>query len=353
MKILISSDGRHAHFYQRMAWLKAFRTIGIEASIWDCKAISPFDAFDSFEPDIFMGQAYNLTPSLIKCIYERPHLKIGLRAGDWGDHEEQVDKSQFNILYAAEQEKEALAKLKEETGKPDFVHIHYDQDAMGITHNHWKNKLDIDTLSLMLCADIDEYYYSSFQKHLACDIGFVGGYWPYKSLVIDQYLLPLCFPVGHYNIKIFGNQPWSGVNQYCGVIGDPDVKNLFASAKISPNLSEPHAQEFGFDVNERVFKILCAGGFCVSDHVESINKIFGDTVPTARSRAEFADKIAYYLQNEDERNDLAKKGKAILLDGHTNFHRISSILKAFGYAEEANDIINKWNRTKEELNATR
>ena len=87
--------------------------------------------------------------------------------------------------------------------------------------------------------------------------------------------------------------------------------------------------------------------------MESIDKIFGDTVPTARSRAEFTDKIAYYLQNENEKNDLAKKGKAILLDGHTNFHRISSILEAFGYTEEANDIINKWNRTKEELNATR
>ena len=102
-----------------------------------------------------------------------------------------------------------------------------------------------------------------------------------------------------------------------------------------------------------MFKILCAGGFWVSDHVESINKIFGETVPTARSREEFADKIAYYLQHEDERNDLAKRGKAILLDGHTNFHRISSILKAFGYTEEANDIVNKWNRTKGELNATR
>ena len=352
MKVLISSDGMHAHFYQRAAWLSAFRTIGVNVAMWDCKAVSAFDAFDSFEPDIIMRQAYNLTSSLIKCIYERPHLKVGLRAGDWGDHEKEVDKSQFNILYATDQEKEAIEKLKQETGKPDFVHIHYDQDAMQTTHNYWKDKLDIDIVSLMMCADLDTYCYSSFKDHLACDIGFVGGYWPYKSLVIDRYLLPLCFPVGHLNIKIFGNQPWEGVNQYCGIIDDVDVKDLFASAKVCPNLSEPHAQEFGFDVNERVFKILCSGGFCVSDHVESINKIFGDAVPSARSHAEFADKITYYLQNEDERNELAKRGKDILLNGHTNFHRISAILEAAGYHEEAKDVIKKWNHTKEELHAT-
>ena len=34
------------------------------------------------------------------------------------------------------------------------------------------------------------------------------------------------------------------------------------------------------------------------------------------------------------------------------FHRISAILEAAGYHEEAKDVIKKWNHTKEELHAT-
>ena len=111
MKILISSDGVHAHYYQRLAWLNAFQTIGINAQLWDCKSVSAFDIFDVFEPDIFLGQSYNIDEALIKCIYERPHLKVGLRSGDWGDHETAVDKSIYRILFASSKEKNVLKKL--------------------------------------------------------------------------------------------------------------------------------------------------------------------------------------------------------------------------------------------------
>ena len=77
MKILISSDGVHAHYFQRLSWLRAFNAVGMQAQLWDCKSMSAFDAFDLFEPDVFLGQSYNLTSDLVKCIYERPHLKIG------------------------------------------------------------------------------------------------------------------------------------------------------------------------------------------------------------------------------------------------------------------------------------
>ena len=139
MKILIGSDGKHAHYYQRMAWATAIADSDFQVSMWDCKNVPAFDVFDTFEPDIFLGQAYNLDASLLKCIYERPHLKVGLRAGDWGDHEPIVDKSKYNILYCSTKEKDILKKLKDETGKPDFVHIHYDAEAIKITHNHFES----------------------------------------------------------------------------------------------------------------------------------------------------------------------------------------------------------------------
>lgn len=342
MKILISSDGEHAHYYQRLAWLKAFRAIGIETMFWDCKNGSPFDAFDTFEPDAFLGQLYNLDEPLLKCIYERPHLKVGLRAGDWGSQTTEIDPFKFNVLVASHKERETIKKLKEETGKPDFVHIHYDKAATSQTHDRF-DAMGVRTLSLMMCADVEEYLPSQHNDALECDIGFVGGYWPYKGQVIDNYLLPLCHPVGKYNIKIFGNQPWPGVNQYCGTITDHHVKDLFKSAAICPNLSEPHAQEYGFDVNERVFKVLCSGGFCISDKVLSLEKIFQDNgVVFADSASDFQDKISYYLKNPTEAREIAEIGKAAVLESHTNFHRVATILKAFGREQEAAKASETW-----------
>lgn len=336
MKILISSDGIHAHYFQRMAWANAFRACGFDVAIWDCKRVPAFDAFDSFNPDIFMGQSYNLNDSVVKCIYERPHLKVALRSGDWGSNDELVDKSTDRILFCSDAEKSILKKLKDETGKPDFVHIHYSNEAIKKTHNKFA-EIGIRTESIMMCADTFVYSGAKFDERLSCDIGFVGGYWPYKGIIINEYLFPLLNNIGEYNIKIFGNQPWP-VNQYCGLIGDSDVKNLFASATICPNLSEPHAHKFGIDVNERIFKILFAGGFCVSDYVESY-KIFGNGIVMCKTPEEFREKILYYINNRDQRDHIIKTGRHIVKNNHTGFHRIAKIMSAFGLDNHSSRIL--------------
>ena len=345
MKVLISNDGTHAHYFQRLAWANAFNAVDIEAVLWDCKNVTAFDAFDKVEPDIFLGQAYNLDTATLKCIYERPHLKVGLRVGDWGDQEEEVDKSKFNILYCSEQEKEVLKRMKEEIGKPDFVHIHYNHEDVKRTHNHFES-IGITPKSLMMCADIFTYAESTFDPTLDCDIGFVGGYWPYKGQVLDKWLVPLLHPVGAYDVKIFGNQPW-GVNQYCGVIADEDVKNLFASARICPNLSEPHAQEFGIDINARIFKVLYAEGFCIADNVEAY-KMFGDGIVIAESPEDFKEKIDYYLENPDERAEIANKGFEYIADNHTSVHRIAEILQYFRLDDYAQQILNSYEESVNE-----
>ena len=157
--------------------------------------------------------------------------------------------------------------------------------------------------------------------------------------------MPLLEDADKYKTKIFGNQPWPA-NQYCGLIADEDVKNLFVSAKICPNLSEPHAQKFGFDVNERIFKILYAGGFCISDNVASY-KMFGDGIVVADSPTDFRDKIDHYLKKPGERMDIALKGYQYVLENHTGFHRISQILQELGLDAIASNILSKY---KESVN---
>jgi hypothetical protein len=342
MKVLISNDGTHAHYYQRMAWSNAMQACGIKVGFWNINNSPAFDVFDKFEPDIFMGQAYNLDSATIKCIKERPHLKVALRAGDWGDQTPEIDHTKFNILTCGVKERAMLEELKNQTGQPEFIHIHYTPEAVAKTHNHFES-IGIKPVSLMMCADTFSYGSANFDPELECDIGFVGGFWPYKGQVIEPYLFPLLNPVSKYRTKIFGNQPWR-VNQYCGVIADHKTRDLFVSAKVCPNLSEPHAQAYGFDVNERIFKILYAGGFCISDNVEGY-KMFGDGIVIADSPNDFREKIEYYVNTDEgtiDRSFIIKKGQDFVKENHTGFHRVAQILDEFGYSREAYNLLNQY-----------
>jgi len=341
LKILIANDGYHAHYFERMSWLNAFNSINfIEAQIYDTKTPA-FRIFDEFQPDIFIGQLYNLDKATIKCIKNRPHLKVALRAGDWSDFH---TDPRFNILQTTQKEIKLLEDLKNETGQPEFIYIHYEQESVNQTHSHFVNKLNIPAVGILLCADIHSYLNPEYDPALECDIGFVGGYWPYKGQIINKYLLPLCYPVNKYKIKIFGNQGWTGVNQYCGHIKEEKVKNLFRSARICPNLSEPHAHEYGIEVNERSFKVLAAGGFCVGDNVASHKRIFKDGMVFADNEQDFQDHVNYYLNNYDEAEKIAKQGQKIVLSEHTNYHRIAQFLNRFGYEKESSSILSLWNK---------
>lgn len=339
LKVLIANDGYHAHYFERIAWYSAFNDIpGVKAAFYDCKQSAAFDVFEIEKPDIFIGQAYNLDSATIKCIQNRPWMKVALRVGDWGDLK--TDPS-FNILKASEQEIKTLESLKKQSLQPEFVFCHYLPEDIEVTHSKFKN-IGIRAVSMMLAGNVHAYYMSKYDPDLACDIGFVGGYWPYKGIIMDRMLVPLCEQVGQYNIKIFGNQPWPHVNQYCGHIEESNVANLFKSAKICPNLSEPHAYAYGVEINERSFKVLLAGGFCIGDRIKSHVKIFKDGMIYADSPKDFKDKIDYFLDNPEKRSEIASIGKQIVLKDHTNFHRAAQFLREFGYndlAQTALDIV--------------
>ena len=76
MRIMISSDGIHAHYFIRQGWARAFSYAGHEAILWDINTKNAFDAFDEFEPDLFIGQTYNVNSAIFKCIKLRPNMKV-------------------------------------------------------------------------------------------------------------------------------------------------------------------------------------------------------------------------------------------------------------------------------------
>jgi hypothetical protein len=337
MKILISNDGPSAFYYVRKGLAKAFSVCGHEVVIWNINQKSVYDAFDEFEPDLFLGQTYNATSAVCSAIRERPHMKVIMKAADWGPLTDTIPHS-FPIVRVSETEKKNILDLYNEVEKPDYLHIYYHHNYIEGTHGGWI-KAGVPVYSHMLAADVFDYTNGKAMDEFRCDIAFIGGYWQYKAQNIDKYFLPLCKDFKH-KIKIFGNSPWS-VPQYCGFAPEGLEKHILASATICPQLHEPHSTEYGFDMSERTFKLLANRCFIVSDYVEGLEKLFGNDLVMAKNPKEFRDKVEYYLQNPKEREQYITEGYNKVISNHTYFHRVYEIftnLKLYQYAEHCKTI---------------
>lgn len=338
MKVLISNDSMTAHYYQHLGIGRAFDFSGHKAVLWDKNGKSAHDIFFEYEPDLFIGQAYNLDRALIKCIQSRPKLRVVLKGGDWGsfydDWDEQKHKK-YPILMASKQEKENVMRLRD-SGNLDYLFVHYHPDYIEQTHGHWM-KENIMVISFMNAADLFDYTNGQYKEEFASDVAFVGGRWGYKSITLDRWLLPLCNPLSErkVNVKIFGNQDW-GVPQYYGKLPPGISKHIFSSAIICPNISEPHSQDFGFDIIERPFKLMSNKCFVISDYVDGLRDLYSDQeLVLARTPEEFINTVYFYLDNPDKRHTFRLNGYKKTIKEHTYFDRIVHLCNKLNLSTKA------------------
>lgn len=339
MKILIEFDNS-APFYVRNGWANVLKYMGHRVFFWKRDEIAAFDVFAQIEPNIYLGCTYNQTEATLKCIRNRPEMKVALFCSAWGDLVDGLNREEYPIVYVTENEKRLLQKMKDTTGKPDFVFVHITEKYLEPTIGGWK-QIGIEPVGILNGADTFNYLGGIEKEEYRSDLSFIGSRWPYKAKTIDKFLTPLCNFPSKYDIKIFGHGGWQ-VNQYLGSVDEPEVKHLFASAKICPNISEFHSESLGFDLVERIFKVPLSS-FLISDHVDELDEIFKDSeVPKFKRLDEFEMLIEYYLQNEDKRLELMKKQKSRILRSETYFHRVWKILEHLDLPEEADICMKKY-----------
>lgn len=323
--------------YVRTGLGRAFAALGHEFIFWmpDQKPI--FDVFYEKSPiDIFIGSTYNVDAALFKCLRKSPETKVALFGSAWGELVDQVDTAVYPIVKVNEQEKRNIELLKKEIGKPDFVFIHVTEKYLNPTMGGWR-EIGVEPIGLLNAADTFDYLGGKFDPLLACDLGFVGGYWPYKARNLDKFLLPLLQPGSNLNAKIFGNQVWP-VPQYLGNLESHKVKDLFVSATVCPNVSEPHSTNLGWDCIERPLKVLVAGGFGISDFVDEWREIFNeDELIMAKTAEEFKETIEYFVRNPDKRLPFIEAGRKKVLAEHTYFDRVKKMLGQFGFVNSEVD----------------
>ena len=330
MKILIQHEHNASH-YIYTGIMNALKEKGHECVFWSPESIPSFDMFDIYQPDIFIGQGYNLTRAIIKCIKLRPELKVLLKVGCWGPVCQDVDTEKYPILNATDEEMrnvgQVAASLSAIKNLVLFNYVHPNRKDYLMAA--WEETV-AKTIGILPAADTSEYSKGEFDENLKSDLCFVGGYWPYKGQNLDKYIIPLCHPVGKYNIKIFGNQPWP-VPQYMGLANDETVRNLFASSLICPNVSEPHANVFGFEVNERVFKLAASKAFFISDPIASLTEdIFTkNEAVVAESPHKFHELIEDIINNPEMRDSHISACYDTVMKNHTYKNRVEQIIEAF------------------------
>ena len=340
MKVLISHDGgMNAHWFDRTGVAKVLQYCGHQVVWWDCKNKPAFDIFNEAGPfDIFWGQTYNLDRATIKCLKSNPAMRICLRAGEWGEHTDNWTKEQkqkYPILIESRQIKEQVQELAEEVNI-GFLHTHYHPDYLDLTHGHWREK-GFKVVSMMNAADTWDYTNGIWREELTSDVLYVGSNWDYKSRNLNKMILPLCNPELGLKIKIFGGGGWN-VPQFMGPADQNIVKDLFKSAAINLAISEPHSTDFGYDVTEKIFKLTSNKSFVISDRVEGLTKIYGDSVVCV-SDANIIETIKYFLSNPAHRMKYISEAYKITMESQTYFDRVISIFENLNMKYEASNVI--------------
>lgn len=322
LNILCCNPNGGAFLYITRGWENAFKTLGHNFERWD----GSDQQLKKFKPNIYLGCS-GWPQKFPKWARDTFKTKIGIHVNPWGSvvlkalpGEPDINEKPNTINWVREQ-------------KPDFLYCYGLKDDIQKMWNKWE--ANVAPVVPMPCAgDAVAHYRIAKDPNYYCEIGFVGGYWPYKALNINKYLMPV---LNQKNAKIYGWGGWKHP-KYKGTINDQNVNKLFATATICPSIVEPHTTRYGIDIPERMFKIPLAGGFTVCDPCAGLERYVSPKIfPIAKNPKDYADLIDYYLKNDDMRIRLkVEQTKAILKD-HTYFTRIQGFLKFSGYDGEAKE----------------
>ncbi len=109
------------------------------------------------------------------------------------------------------------------------------------------------------------------------------------------------------------------------------LSHVYRKTKINLNITL-HCIETG--VPQRVFDIMAAGGFVLTNYQEELEELFvpGEEIAIYHNEQELEELVAYYLTHDEEREKIARKGQEKVLREY-NYQR--SLAKVFAYVDEA------------------
>jgi spore maturation protein CgeB len=115
------------------------------------------------------------------------------------------------------------------------------------------------------------------------------------------------------------------------VWGD-DLTDLMFQSKIVLNITNSNFYCVETGLNLRIFEVLAAGGFLLTDHYGEISELLeiGKEIETYSSGKELKEKVEYYLSHDEERKKIAAAGKKKFYELYTWEQRVKSFASKVG-----------------------
>jgi spore maturation protein CgeB len=165
-------------------------------------------------------------------------------------------------------------------------------------------------------------------KRYSRDISFVGSYYPHRR---DVFAALTGFDLG-----IWGPR-WALLPP-----GDPLRRNIagaqldykewvkaYRAARIVLVVHYQDGRVPCYQASPKLFEAMACGAFVLCDDQKDARALFQDGVHVVffKDPVDLKAKVEYYLAHPDERERIAKAGRAEVLRAHTYRHRIAEILK--------------------------
>lgn len=209
-------------------------------------------------------------------------------------------KTALKFDYAFFNQRRAMAEFS------DFL---LQQDTKGVTLKHWD----------WIPHAVEPLAYPQFEIIKKYDVCFIGHLQDMKnhngfSRVDALDKLFKAFPNYYFGTR---NPMKPGANMF------EDAAKRFCQSKIVFNISIVD------DINMRVFETMATGSFLLTNRIPTIERLFDDKKDLVLydSLDDMVEKAKYYLENEGEREFIAKTGQEKVLAGHTYTHRIQKIFE--------------------------
>lgn len=324
MNIVIQT-GQGANFHIRSAICNGFRLAGYPTYFWNDQGKSAFDLFREIEVNVFIGSTWQLNRSLLKNLMNHKP-KVILYSDAWIE-KGSIDLQKYPIGVVTDEQISNVADLYKNGVAVELISNH-SHEALELTHVGWPAYFgsDCSVHSVLVSADITQYYPRPKDENYHTQLAYVGGYWPYKSINLDKYILPFTFPSTKWHVRLFGNG-WNGVNAI-GTITNDEAAKHYSNADIIPHVVEPHASDIYGDIPLRYMEVAACGGFAISCPVVGIRDVFTENeLVVAENPRDFQEKIVHYLNNPAERESFKFLARKKVCSAHTNLHRCKQLLE--------------------------
>ena len=159
-------------------------------------------------------------------------------------------------------------------------------------------------------------------------IGSVGGIHKNRAQILER------LHKEGFNFKIYGDvlytkdkEPDWVKDHHTGFAAIDDMHSLIInSSKIVLGIDGWPEREKAWSL--RLYKTLCAGGFYLTTHTKDIEKSFelGKYLDTFKDEDDLIEKIIYWLQEDNKRQEVAKTGQKLILDKYTFENSLQEII---------------------------